>query len=83
MGISSHRARIVDRVLLERYSGCSEVHGICCTAVLSLLQLSHLGFGRGGSMSGAEDVEVAVRKPLCVRLAITLDIVRIYLLWAS
>ena len=83
MGTSSHRARIVGRMPLERYSGCSEVHGICCTAVLSILQLSHLGFDRGGSMTGTEDVEVTFRKSFCVRLVIAWDLVRIDLFGAS
>ena len=73
----SHRARVAGRMPLEKYSGCSEVQGGCCTAVLSTLQLSRLGLCRDGLMSGTEDVEVTLADSSCIRLAIALNIIRI------
>ncbi len=78
----SHRARVAGHIPYERYSSCSEVQGVCCTAVLSILQLSYLDCGRGGSMIGTEDAEVTVTKSFCIRLAITLDIVGVDLVCA-
>ena len=79
----SHRARVARRMPLEKYSSCSEVQGACCTAVLSILQLSYLGLGGGGLMTGTEDVEVALADYSCIRLTIAWNIVRIDRLWAG
>ena len=78
----SHRACVAVRIPLGGYSSCSEVQVVCCTAVLSILQLSYLGFGRDGSMRVPEDVEVTVTKSFCIRLAIAMDIIRVDLVCA-
>ena len=75
MEISSHRARLAGRMPLKRYNGCSDVQCICCTAVLSIPQLSRLVLGSGGSMSGTEDVEIIVTKPFCICLPIALNVI--------
>ena len=81
METSSRRARVADRIPVKRYSGCSEVQVICCTAVLSNLQLSRLACWERSSMSRTENVEITVRKSFCICLAVALDIIRIH--WFS
>ena len=66
---------------LRGYSSCSEVQGVCCTAVLSVLQLLYLGVGRSMSRPGPEEV-LSATKPSGIRLVIALNVIRIELVSA-
>ena len=63
------------------YSGCFEVQGVCCAAVLSVLQLLYLGFGRSMSRPGPEEILSAI-KPSGIRFVIALNVIRIELVSA-